>query len=103
MSDTAAIAADDRIRLTTGVRLQVDQLTHEPMLLYPEGLIKLNPTGAAILRLCDGHRSVREIAGELSQQFDAPLEVLQADVAEYLVRLRATGVIVVNAGEERPT
>jgi len=48
------------------------------ILLYPEGLIKLNPSAGEILKRCDGVRSVDEIAADLSRTFagDAA-EVLQ--------------------------
>ncbi|MDX9706657.1 MAG: pyrroloquinoline quinone biosynthesis peptide chaperone PqqD [Azospira sp.] len=39
------------------------------ILLYPEGLIKLNPSAGEILSRCDGLRSVDEIAAELAVVF----------------------------------
>ena len=37
-------------------------MRQQHVLLYPEGAVLLNDTGAAILELCDGQRSVAEIA-----------------------------------------
>ena len=37
-------------------RLQFDDVRQQPVLLYPEGVVLLNATGASILELCDGHR-----------------------------------------------
>ena len=35
-------------------RLDFDSVRQQHVLLYPEGAVLLNPTGAAILELCDG-------------------------------------------------
>jgi len=39
------------------------------VLLYPEGVVKLNETGAAILKYCDGNHSAEEIISELNQTY----------------------------------
>ena len=45
-------------------RVEYDQVRKRPVLLYPEGAVLLNDTGAAILELVDGQRSVSDIAGD---------------------------------------
>jgi pyrroloquinoline quinone biosynthesis protein D len=65
-------------------RLNFDPVRQQHVLLYPEGAILLNQTGAAILELCDGRRSITEIAGILEDRYHA--DVL-ADVTEYLSAL----------------
>ncbi|MBM3306362.1 MAG: PqqD family protein [Candidatus Aminicenantes bacterium] len=50
-------------------------------------LYTLNETGRAIWRKLDGTKKVREIAAELSEEFEAPPEVLEADVAGLLAEL----------------
>jgi hypothetical protein len=52
--------------------------------LYPEHGLVLNPSAAAILRLCDG-RSVRDIAAELA----APL----GDILDFLAALSDRGLV----------
>ena len=59
-----------RPRLVTGARLQYDDVREEHVLLVPEGLVRLNPTAAAVLELCDGARSVEEIVGALSARYE---------------------------------
>jgi len=39
------------------------------ILLYPEGLIKLNPSAGEILKRCNGERRVAEIVAELQAAF----------------------------------
>ena len=62
-------------------RLDFDTVRQRYVLLYPEGTVLLNDTGAAILELCDGHRSVSEIARILQERYGSDVT---ADVVEYL-------------------
>ena len=62
-------------------RVDFDTVRQQHVLLYPEGAVLLNATGAAILELCDGRRSVDAIAKALEAQYHC--DVL-ADVIEYL-------------------
>ena len=65
-------------------RLDFDPVRLQRVLLYPEGVVLLNETGAAILDLCDGCRSVEAIAAALEDRYHR--DVL-ADVLEYLSQL----------------
>jgi pyrroloquinoline quinone biosynthesis protein D len=59
-----------RPRLVTGARLRYDDVREEHVLLIPEGAVRLNPTAAEVLELCDGERSLDAIVGELSARYD---------------------------------
>ena len=50
-------------------RLDFDPVRQQHVLLYPEGTVLLNETGAAILELCDGHRTVAAIADVLQERY----------------------------------
>jgi len=50
-------------------RLQWEEAQDCYVLLYPEGMVKLNFSAGAILSLCDGQRSVNDIITELSGRF----------------------------------
>lgn len=65
-------------------RLDFDRVRGQHVLLYPEGAVMLNDTGAAILQLCDGQRSIAAIAATLGERYHC--DVL-ADVTDYLSRL----------------
>ena len=39
------------------------------MLLYPEGMVKLNGTAAAILSRCDGVRTLSDIVADLERSY----------------------------------
>jgi pyrroloquinoline quinone biosynthesis protein D len=58
-----------RPRLVTGARLLYDEVRAEHVLLVPEGLVRLNPTAAEVLDLCDGQRSLDEIVSVLSARY----------------------------------
>ena len=76
-----------RPRLAAKARLQTDKVSGEPVLLYPEGVILLNASSAAITRLCNGTRSFFEILAQLAEQYHATPDELAEDVSEYLFNL----------------
>ena len=66
----------------------------EPMLLFPEGAIKVQGTGLAILQLCDGQRTFAGILTELQgQYFGADPQRIRADAAKFLDQLQEKRVI----------
>src|SRR5947209_19420993 len=58
-----------RPRLASRARLKFDAVANQEMLLFPEAALLLNETGAAIVRLCDGARSIDEIVDQLTNKF----------------------------------
>jgi coenzyme PQQ biosynthesis protein PqqD len=49
--------------------LRYDEVREEHLLLVPEGAVRLNPTAAEVLKLCDGERSLDDIVGVLSERY----------------------------------
>jgi len=80
------VRATNRPRLARLVRLEWDPVRESHVLLAPEGVLVLNQTGATILRLCDGERTVVEIVEELRAQYD---RVAGDEVRDFLGRLAA--------------
>ena len=72
-------------------RLGYDPVRERRVLLYPEGVMLLNETGAAILELCDGARSIAEIAAALGARYGG-VDVA-ADVRQYLDALEARELV----------
>jgi pyrroloquinoline quinone biosynthesis protein D len=54
-----------------GFRLQWEPAQNAHVLLYPEGMVKLNGSAGEILKRCDGTRSVAAIVEDLEQAFNA--------------------------------
>ena len=71
-------------RLWRLARLDFDTVRQRHVLLYPEGAVLLNDTGAAILELCDGSRTIEQIATVLSERYHADVS---GDVNEYLTQM----------------
>ena len=65
-------------RLRPGYRLQWEPAQQAHVLLYPEGMVKLNDSAGAIASLIDGRRSVAAIVAELDYQPDHPLSLTPA-------------------------
>jgi len=72
---------DSRPRLWRLARVSFDKVRQRRVLLYPEGAMFINETGAAILELCNGSQTVKDIAQTLSERYGTDV---QADVLEYL-------------------
>jgi len=71
-----------------GYRFQFEPAQNGHVLLYPEGMIKLNESASAIGGLVDGQRSVAAIIEALDQQFPGFPE-LGADVEQFMEVARA--------------
>jgi pyrroloquinoline quinone biosynthesis protein D len=81
-----------RPRLVTGARLRYDEVREEHLLLVPEGAVRLNPTAAEVLGLCDGERSLDDIVGVLSSRYDGA--DLGDDVHELVDAMAQRGLVV---------
>ena len=53
----------------------------------------LTDVGARIWELCDGNRTVADIATELAEEYDARPSVIEGDVRELLEELSAEGLL----------
>ena len=76
----------DRSRKPTwrqGYRYQYEPAQKGHVLLYPEGMIKLNDSAALIGGLIDGKRDVLAIIAELEQQFPGVPEVA-VDIEQFM-------------------
>lgn len=83
---------DQALKIASGMRLQWEEAQQAHVLLYPEGMVQLNPSSAEILGRCDGQRNAESIVAELEQEF--PDADLADDVREFLGIALANGWIV---------
>lgn len=84
---------NDRFRINPRYRLQWEEAQQCHVLLYPEGLIKLNASAAEILGRCREPVTQTALIAQLQQAFPEA-DSLPADVAEFLVHARAQEWIV---------
>lgn len=57
-------------KLSRGYRMQYEQVQSAWVLLYPEGMVKLNDSSAEILRRCNGERSIEDMVADLQILFN---------------------------------
>jgi pyrroloquinoline quinone biosynthesis protein D len=91
----ADVPPSGRPRLTSHVRMRFDRTRDRHVLLGPESVIVLNPTGADILGLCDGQRTVSEVGAELATRYD---RVVDDEVAAFLTRLVTRRCVEIDHG-----
>lgn len=69
-------------RVAAGFRLQWEPAQDCHVLLYPEGMVKLNGSAGEIMKRCDGERTVQQIVDDLEQTFSA--QGLEKDVLGFM-------------------
>jgi pyrroloquinoline quinone biosynthesis protein D len=63
------ISATAKPAIGKGLRLQWEPAQNAHVLLYPEGMIKLNGSAGEIMKRCDGVRTLSEITADLEHTF----------------------------------
>lgn len=69
-------------RVGAGFRLQWEPVQNCHVLLYPEGMVKLNDSAGEIMKRCDGVRSVASIVADIEQAH--ALQGLEGDVLAFV-------------------
>ncbi|WP_106477403.1 pyrroloquinoline quinone biosynthesis peptide chaperone PqqD [Phytohalomonas tamaricis] len=76
MSDNVKTPSLDQTpRLRPGYRFQWEPAQKAHVLLYPEGMVKLNDSASEILKLVDGERKVADIIDTLKARFPAAADI----------------------------
>jgi len=66
----------------------------ERVVLFPEGMIRVQGTGRKILELCDGQRTIEEIVTALSASYNRADPVkIREDVGKFLEVLRQKRIV----------
>lgn len=95
----AGLTAGCRPVFRSGVRLAYDEAREQDALLYPEGVLLLNETAGAVLKYCDGVRTVEGIGAELAREYSG---ASVPDVLALLSSLAAKRLIAVDPRGSRP-
>jgi len=88
-----SIPSTARPKLSSRARLQTDKVTGNPVLLYPEGVLMLNPTAHAIVSLCTGQETIEAIASILAMRFQGSNAEISNQINAFLNRLRAKNLL----------
>ena len=65
----------------------------DPVVLFPEGMIRLQGTGQSVLELCDGERTLVQIVEALSKKYGTDATKIRNDVAPFLEALQQKRVV----------
>jgi pyrroloquinoline quinone biosynthesis protein D len=90
MNDAVALASPTSAtvpRVGAGFRLQWEPAQSCFVLLYPEGMVKLNQSAGEIMKRCDGQRDAAAIVADLETAFTTP--GLEADVFAFMAMAAA--------------
>lgn len=79
---SAASGLETCPRVSPRFRLQWEEAQQSWVLLYPEGMVKLNRSAGEILARCNGERSLAAIIAELETAFAT--SGLEADVLAFI-------------------
>lgn len=95
MNERHAIAISGILEFNPLYLFRWEEPQRSYVILYPEGVVKLNETAATILQLCDGERSAGQIAAELSQRYasadvsDSVYKFLETSIAKGWIRIKS--------------
>jgi pyrroloquinoline quinone biosynthesis protein D len=76
------VGTASRPAIGRGFRLQWEPAQEAHVLLYPEGMVKLNRSAAAILTRCDGARTIADIVADLERSY--AVAGLTSDVCAFI-------------------
>jgi pyrroloquinoline quinone biosynthesis protein D len=76
-----------------GVKFRFDTVRDTWAVLAPERMFVPDQQAVEVLKLIDGKRSVRQIVDDLCVRYDAPADLVLADVVEMLADLADKGVL----------
>ncbi len=87
-----AVFDDSKPKLAAGCRWGGSK--DEPVILFPEGAIRVQGTGIAVLELCDGQRTFSEIVEALHRLYSASdINLIRADAAGFLERMNEKRIV----------
>ena len=89
-----------RPRIGRGFRLQWEEAQQAHVLLYPEGMVKLNGSAGAIMSRCDGARTIAEIVADLEATYGAT--GLDGDVKAFVALALERNWLELDPEEARP-
>jgi pyrroloquinoline quinone biosynthesis protein D len=80
-------------RLKAHVRLQYNEARQQWIIQAPERVLMPDDIAVAVLKRCDGVATVGAVARALAAEYDAPPEIVEADICEMLQDLADKGVV----------
>ena len=97
ISGLTPMCAEEKIELTSQLQIHPmylfrwEEQEQAYLLLYPEGIVKLNNSAGHILKYCDGVRCVSQVIHELEREFDQ--QGLDKEIVKFMEVAHAKGWI----------
>lgn len=91
----AIVTAESKPALATHIKMRHDAGRGRWILLAPERVFEPDPIAVEILKVCDGQRTVNDIAAALAKEYNAPVEDILNDVIAMLQELSDKGALKV--------
>ncbi len=91
--DAPAMSLSSHPALQPHLKLRRDTVRDRWVILAPERILTPNEQAAETLLLCDGKRTVAEIAGKLAETYDADPDAIASDILGLLQGLADAGVV----------
>jgi pyrroloquinoline quinone biosynthesis protein D len=88
------VDASSVLRMPPHIKLRHEAGRGRWIILGPERVFEPDEPAVAVLKRCDGVRSVTDIVEELSKEYDAPAAEIQSDVIGMFQELADKGVVV---------
>ncbi len=87
------VAMHDRYVISPTFLFRWEESQEAHVLLYPEGVVKLNDTAANILMLCNGEATVEALVDGLQSRYAAERDLIAKGVIDFLEVSHAKGWI----------
>ena len=87
------VSEDSRPVLPRHTKLRYDETRQVWVILAPERVLAPDEIAVEVLKLCDGVRSVADIAEELAAKYAAPRDTIATDVVAMLQDLADKGFL----------
>lgn len=88
------VGASSVLRMPPHIKLRHEAGRGRWIILAPERVFEPDEPAVAVLKRCDGVRSVAEIVEDLSKEYDAPAAEIEKDVIGMFQELADKGVVV---------
>lgn len=93
MVEDVCVRPDERFEIHPQFLFRWEPSQDAWVLLYPEGVVKLNPTAGEILKRCTGRLAVGQMIAELRQLFPEASADVARSVCAFLETANAKGWI----------
>jgi pyrroloquinoline quinone biosynthesis protein D len=87
------ISGESKPALPKHIKMRHDAGRNRWIILAPERLFDPDEIAVEVLKHCDGARTVGDIVGQLSKDYNAPAEEIEADIVAMLQDLSDKGVV----------